>query len=73
MYVVVNTQGCELATFEEVTEATRISRTLDGAVAVLGPNGVLLARVVSGTGGAGDRATRAAQRWQQRQKPPKVA
>jgi hypothetical protein len=46
----------ELASLAEVTEATRLSRKLDGAVAVLNAEGTVLARVVSATGGGGDRA-----------------
>lgn len=72
-YVVVDANGRELASLPEVTEATRLSRKLDGAVAVLGPDGTVLARVVRGTGGAGDRATRAAAKWQQRRQRRKVA
>ena len=72
-YVVVDAQGHELAKFAEVTEATRVSRTLDGAVAVLNAEGTVLARVVSGTGVGGDRATRAAAKWQEQRRRRKVA
>ena len=67
-YAVIDANGHELASLAEVVEATRLSRKLDGAVAVLGQDGTVLARVVSGTGGAGDRGTRAALKWQERQK-----
>ena len=73
VYVVVDAQGHKLASFAEVTEATRVSRTLDGAVAVLNAEGIVLARVVSGTGGGGERAARAALKWQQRRQRPRVA
>jgi hypothetical protein len=71
VYIVVDVEGHKLASFAEVTEATRVSRTLDGAVAVLNAEGTVLARVVSGTGGGGDRAARAALKWQEhrRRKP----
>jgi hypothetical protein len=73
VYIVVDAQGHKLASFAEVTDATRLSRTMDGAVAVLNAEGTVLARVVSGTGVGGDRAARAAQRWQQRRQRRKVA
>ncbi len=73
MYVVIDAQGHKLASFPEVTEATRVSRTLDGAVAVLNAEGTVLARVVSATGGGGDRAARAALKWQQQQRRPRMA
>ena len=68
VYFVVDAQGHKLASFAEVTEATRVSRTLDGAVAVLNAEGTVLARVVRATGGGGDRAARAALKWRQRRR-----
>ena len=44
MYIVVDAQGHKLASFAEVTEAMRVSRTLNGAVAVLNAEGTVLAR-----------------------------
>ena len=76
-YTIIDREGLELATFPEVTDATRASRKIASACAVIsGDDGVLLARVVRGTvGEAGEpEAARAAHRWrQQRRKDQKVA